>query len=242
MVTKCVIVEDESIARDVIRTYLSKINDFELIAEFKKPTEAITFINNNKIDLIFLDINLPEINGIEFAKSLVNPPFIIFTTAYREFATEGFEVHAIDYLVKPFSFERFFKAINHYLNISSRESNVVKKDIAAKPENEFVYLKEGKKTYKVNLSDINYIESDGDYIKFYFSEMKIMIRGSMASWEKSLPKNLFVRIHNSFIVSIQKITSFTPFSVQIEKKDLPISRSHRKLVLNLLQENKNKLN
>jgi DNA-binding LytR/AlgR family response regulator len=238
MVTKCVIVEDEIIARDVIKNYLSKINNFELVAEFKKPTEAITFLNSYKVDLIFLDINLPEINGIEFAKSLINAPYIIFTTAYREFAAEGFEVHAIDYLVKPFSFERFLKAINHYLNISKKELNSLLPEKPVNEETEFVLLKDGKKTYKVTLKEINYIESDGDYIRFFLHETKIMVRGCISSWEKILPRNQFVRIHNSYIISINKISYFTSYSVEIGNKNLPISRSHRKDVLSILQGKK----
>ena len=113
MQIKCVIIDDEPIARDIIRDYILKINDLVIIAEFNKPTEAITFLNENKTDLLFLDINMPEINGIDFAKSLSDPPAIIFTTAYREFAADGFELQAVDYLVKPIPFERFLKAVNH---------------------------------------------------------------------------------------------------------------------------------
>jgi DNA-binding LytR/AlgR family response regulator len=120
MKTKCVIIDDEPIAREIIRGYISKINELEIIAEFKKPVDALTFLNENKTDLLFLDINMPEINGISFAKSLSDPPAIIFTTAYREFAAEGFELQAIDYLVKPISFDRFLKAVNHYLKLQTK--------------------------------------------------------------------------------------------------------------------------
>jgi DNA-binding LytR/AlgR family response regulator len=234
MKIQCVIIDDEPIARDVIREYLSKISGFNIVAEFNSPTEALLYLNENQVDLIFLDINLPEINGIEFAKSLVNPPSIIFTTAYREYAPEGFEIQAIDYLVKPISFERFLKAINHYLKVTAipsikepAEKELIKGD-------DFIFLKDSGKTHKVQLNEIRYIESDGDYLKFYIKEKKVMVRGSLVSWEKNLPEKQFIRIHNSYIVSIKEIKSFTSYSVDLDGIELPISRGYRDKVMKVL--------
>src|SRR5512139_1641871 len=126
MKTTCVIIDDEPIAREIIREYISKLDELEIIAEFKKATEAISFLNENKIDLLFLDINMPDINGINFARSLSNPPAIIFTTAYREFAADGFELQAIDYLVKPIPFDRFLKAVNNYLKLHCKSAEMTK--------------------------------------------------------------------------------------------------------------------
>lgn len=234
MKIKCVIIDDEPIAREIIRDYILKINDLEIIAEFNKPTEAITFLNENKTNLLFLDINMPEINGIHFAKSLSDPPDIIFTTAYREFAANGFELQAVDYLVKPISFERFLKAVNHYLKLHSKSVEMTIAETREKPEDEFILLKDSKKTHKVYLSDIKYIESDGDYIRFYFQNRKLMIRGSLSSMEATLPPALFLRIHNSFIINLKKVNAVTLYSVEIEGTELPISRSHKENVLKIL--------
>jgi DNA-binding LytR/AlgR family response regulator len=234
MKIKCVIIDDEPIARDIIRDYILKINELEIIAEFNKPVEAITFLNENKTDLLFLDINMPEINGIHFAKSLSNPPAIIFTTAYREFAANGFELQAVDYLVKPIPFERFLKAVNHYFKLHCKSTEMSTAEIRERPEEEFILLKDNKKTHKVYLNDIKYIESDGDYIRFYLQNRKLMIRGSLSSMEVTLPPALFLRIHNSYIINLKKINAVTLYSVEVEGTELPISRSHKERVLKIL--------
>jgi DNA-binding LytR/AlgR family response regulator len=234
MKIKCVIIDDEPIARDIIRDYILKINELEIIAEFNKPVEAIAFLNENKTDLLFLDINMPEINGIHFAKSLSNPPAIIFTTAYREFAANGFELQAVDYLVKPIPFDRFLKAVNHFLQLHSKSVGMISAEIREKPEDEFILLKDSKKTHKVYLSDIKYIESDGDYIRFYLQNRKLMIRGSLSFMETSLPSARFLRIHNSYIINLKKVNAVTLYSVEIEGTELPISRSHKERVLKIL--------
>jgi DNA-binding LytR/AlgR family response regulator len=234
MKIKCVIIDDEPIARDIIRDYILKINALEIIAEFNKPTEAIIFLNENKTDLLFLDIKLPEINGIDFAKSLPDPPAIIFTTAYREFAANGFELQAFDYLVKPISFERFLKAVNHYFKLHTKSTEISTAEIHERPEEEFILLKDSKKTHKVYLGDIKYIESDGDYIRFYLPGRKIMVRGSLSSMEYKLPPSLFLRIHNSYIINLKKVNAITSYSVEIDGTELPISRSHKEKVLKML--------
>ena len=234
MKIKCVIIDDEPIARDIIRDYILKINELEIIAEFNKPVEAIAFLNENKTDLLFLDINMPEINGIHFAKSLSNPPAIIFTTAYREFAANGFELQAVDYLVKPIPFDRFLKAVNHFLQLHSKSVGMISAEIREKPEDEFILLKDSKKTHKVYLSDIKYIESDGDYIRFYLQNRKLMIRGSLSFMETLLPSARFLRIHNSYIINLKKVNAVTLYSVEIEGTELPISRSHKERVLKIL--------
>ena len=234
MKIRCVIIDDEPIARDIIRDYILKINELEIIAEFNKPVEAIAFLNENKTDLLFLDINMPEINGIHFAKSLSNPPAIIFTTAYREFAANGFELQAVDYLVKPIPFDRFLKAVNHFLQLHSKSVGMISAEIREKPEDEFILLKDSKKTHKVYLSDIKYIESDGDYIRFYLQNRKLMIRGSLSFMETLLPSTRFLRIHNSYIINLKKVNAVTLYSVEIEGTELPISRSHKERVLKIL--------
>jgi len=234
MKIKCVIIDDEPIAREIIRDYILKINELEIIAEFNKPTEAIVFLNENKTDLLFLDINMPEINGIDFAKSLSDPPAVIFTTAYREFAANGFELQAVDYLVKPIPFERFLKAVNHYIKLHSKSIEMPASEIREKQEDLFILLKDSKKTHKIYLGDIKYVESDGDYIRFYLQNRKLMIRGSLASMEATLPPELFLRIHNSYMVNLKKVNAVTLNSVEIDGTELPISRSHKERVLKIL--------
>jgi len=234
MKIKCVIIDDEPIARDIIRDYILKINELEIIAEFNKPTEALTFLNENRTDLLFLDINMPEINGINFAKSLSDPPAIIFTTAYREHAANGFELQAVDYLVKPIPFERFLKAVNHYLKLHSKPADMTTAEIPERPDEECISLKDGKKTYKVYLNDIKYIESDGDYIRFYLNTRKIMVRGSLTAMEDTLPSKLFLRIHNSYMINLKRVNAVTLYSVEIDGTELPISRSHKENVLRIL--------
>ncbi|HUX94612.1 MAG TPA: LytTR family DNA-binding domain-containing protein [Bacteroidales bacterium] len=234
MKIKCVIIDDEPIAREIIREYISKLNELEIIAEFKKATEAISFLNENKTDLLFLDINMPEINGIDFARSLSNPPAIIFTTAYREFAADGFELQAIDYLVKPIPFDRFLKAVNHYFKLHSKSVEMTTAEISGRPEEEFILLKDSKKTHKVFLTDIKYIESDGDYIRFYLQSRKLLVRGSLSSMEVTLPPTLFLRIHNSYMINLKKVNALTLYSVEIDGTELPISRSHKEKVLKIL--------
>ena len=234
MQIKCVIIDDEPIARDIIRDYILKINELEIIAEFSKPTEAIIFLNENKTDLLFLDINMPEISGIDFARSLSDPPAIIFTTAYREFAANGFELQAVDYLVKPIPFERFLKAVNHYIKLHCKSIEMPASEKSEKPEDLFILLKDSKKTHKIYLGDIKYIESDGDYIRFYLQNRKLMVRGSLASMETTLPPELFLRIHNSYIVNLKKVNAVTLISVEIDGTELPISRSHKEKVLKIL--------
>lgn len=235
MKIKCVIIDDEPIAREIIRDYILKIPELEIIAEFNKPTEALAFLNENKTDLLFLDINMPEINGINFAKSLSDPPAIIFTTAYREFAANGFELQAIDYLVKPIPFERFLKAVNHFFKLHSKSAEMSTTEIREKPEEDFILLKDSKKTHKVYLGDIKYIESDGDYIRFYLPVRKLLVRGSLSSMEDMLPPTLFLRIHNSYMINLKKVNAVTLYSVEIDGTELPISRSHKEKVLKILK-------
>jgi DNA-binding LytR/AlgR family response regulator len=177
---------------------------------------------------------MPEINGINFAKSLSDPPAIIFTTAYREYAANGFELQAIDYLVKPIPFERFLKAVNHYFKLHCKSAEMTTAESRERPEEEFILLKDSKKTHKVFLYDIKYIESDGDYIRFYLPGRKLMVRGSLSSMEDMLPPSLFLRIHNSYMINLKKVNALTLYSVEIDGTELPISRSHNEKVLKIL--------
>lgn len=229
----CIIVDDEAIARDIIATHLSKINNITLVASCSNAMEAFNIISNNTIDLVFLDINMPEISGISFAKSINKDIKIIFTTAYRDYAVEGFELQAVDYLLKPISFERLLKAINVYFNVYSASKNDIRIE---KEQNDFMFVRSDRRMIKVTYTDIYFIESYSDYIKIHLKNETIITRETISAIEAKLPKGNFLRIHRSFIVALSKIASFTNEQVVIKKTSLTISRSYKSEVLKVLKK------
>lgn len=228
----CLIVDDESIAREIIATHLSKIVHLDVVASCSNAMEAFNIINNHNIDLVFLDINMPEISGISFAKSINKKIKIIFTTAYRDYAVEGFELQAVDYLLKPISFERLLKAINTFFDVYSNTPNDIKVNQEYSP---FMFVRSERIMVKINFSDIIYIESFSDYIKIHIHNKTIITRENISAVEAKLPKNQFIRIHRSYIISLKNITSFTNEQVTILEKSIPISRSYKKEVLSILE-------
>ena len=234
---KCIIIDDEPIAIRVIKNHLSAFSDFEIIAECENALEAMPIISTENIDLIFCDIQMPQITGVEFIRSLSHPPNVIFTTAYREYAVDAFELQVIDYLLKPISFERFTKAINNFLEQTS--ANNGQKDIAVNnpKQNDYIFLKADKKHHKINLSDIFYFESLGDYVIAFTSNKKIVTKERISNLAETLPENHFLQIHRSYIVSIPKIESVGAGFVEIKGKKLPVGRSYKPLLNNLIQKN-----
>jgi DNA-binding LytR/AlgR family response regulator len=227
---QCIIVDDEPIAREILENHLQKIDAVNVVATCKNAIEAFNEINSNQIDLIFLDINMPEISGLSFAKSINKNIKVILTTAYREYAIDGFNLQAVDYLLKPISFERLLQAVNKYLGEKSIE--VIENSVEITPEkSDFIFVRSERKMVKINFSEINYIESYSDYIKFNLTYKIIVTRETISNIEVKLPNADFLRIHRSFIVSVSKIESFTNEFIEINKKALPISRSYKKEVL-----------
>lgn len=231
----CLIVDDEPVAREVLETHLKKIDFVRIVASCKSAMEAFGFINSQKIDLIFLDINMPEVSGLSFAKSINKNIKIIFTTAYREYAIDGFDLQAVDYLLKPISFERLLQAINKYTNENIRISTNDVKEIPTET-NDFIFVRSDRKMIKINFADIDYIESLSDYIKIYFGNKNIVTRETITSIEAKLPKKDFLRVHRSFVVSIQKIDLFTNEYIEIGKKAIPISRTYKDAVMGRLDK------
>ena len=221
-------------AREVLETHLRKIDTVNVMGSFKNAAEAFNKINTSKIDLIFLDINMPEISGLSFAKSINQSIKIIFTTAYREYAVDGFDLQAVDYLLKPISLNRLIQAVNKYLdeNIISKKADNPKYEYE---KAEFIFVRSDRKMVKINFSDINYIASVGDYIKIYLGNRSVITRETISNIEAKLPGLEFLRIHRSFIVAISKIQSFTNEFVEINNKALTISRSYKKEVLKRLE-------
>ena len=230
----CLIIDDEAIAREVIATHLSKIQNIKVIASCNNAIEAFNCIRSHNIDLVFLDINMPEISGISFARSINKDIKIIFTTAYRDYAVEGFELQAVDYLLKPISFERLLKAVNTYFEVYN---NPVEIGSNQTETNNFMFVRSDRRMFKIGFNEIIYIESYSDYIKIHLNDKTVVVtRETISAIEAKLPKNEFIRIHRSYIVSLNSIDSYTNEQIVISEKSLPISRSYKKEVLSLLNK------
>lgn len=226
----CIIIDDEPIALRVIGGYIEKIDDIEVVGSFTNALEALKILRNQKVDLIFLDIEMPGINGLDFLKSIPQPPKVIFTTAYRNYAAEAFDVDALDYLVKPIPFERFLKAINKFYDtVKPAAVNI------APQEQRHIILKSDKKNYKVDIDDILYVESMDDYVKVHTVQKTLVCYLRLTGIETMLDSSQFIRIHRAFIVNKKRINIFTHAFVQINNQQLPIGRSYRDLVLNRLE-------
>ncbi len=241
MKIKCIIVDDEPLAIRVIESHIEKLNNIELVAKCSNAIEALDILKSNKIDLIFLDIQMPELTGLEFLNTLQNPPSVIFTTAYRNYAIDAFELDVLDYLLKPITFERFCKAINKFYKLLSYKKpetlgNTSLKQVESEP---FIYIKRNKTMIKILLKDILFIESIKDYIRIHTNKDSYMTKQQISVTEKNLPDEHFIRVHKSFIVSIEKITTFSPNYISINDKNIPIGRSYKAYVLSKLNYGKN---
>jgi DNA-binding LytR/AlgR family response regulator len=235
MKIKCVIVDDEELAIDLLENYVSKIENLELAGKCKNAIEAYNLLQKNKIDLLFLDIQMPMLNGIEFLKNISNPPKVIFTTAFTNYAVEGFDLNAVDYLLKPISFERFLKAINKLQpNLTSVFSQVA--DVQTSYNDTFIYLKEDKIMVKIMLKDILFVESLKNYVKVKTVLRDITTYNTIISMEEKLPSNKFIRVHRSYIVAIDKIEAFSTTEVKIGKNEIPIGRNYKNEVIKRLSE------
>lgn len=228
---KSIIIDDEPIAIRVIQEHLEKFENIECIKGFTKAIDAIEILSKEKIDLLFLDINMPGISGIEFLKTLTNPPKVIFTTAYRNFAVDAFELDALDYLVKPISFERFLKAINKFL---SQAEIIQTTENAEIQDKNYIILKSDKKNYKINFDDILFIESLDNYIKVHTKNLSIVCYERLSGIENELPNNNFIRIHRSYIINLTKIDVFTSAYVEIGDRKFTIGRNYKDDVLKRL--------
>lgn len=235
MKTKCLIVDDEPLARDLMRNHIKKLDNFEIVAECGDAMKALEALRNFKVDLMFMDIQMPQITGIEFLKTLKNPPQVIITTAYRDYALEGFELDVVDYLLKPVTFERFLKSVNKFFQVSGENGTSSDKVLTdSKPNDSFIYVKENKRMLKLHLNDILYIEGLSEYVKIFTGDKKIVTKTSMTCMEEKLAENEFLRIHKSYIVSLRKIEAFTSTTIEIEGKELPIGRSFKNRVTRVL--------
>ncbi|TDQ22858.1 LytR/AlgR family response regulator transcription factor [Tenacibaculum caenipelagi] len=227
----CTIVDDEPVAREILESFIEKTPSLKLIASCKNALEALQITQTENVDLFFLDINMPEINGLSLAKIINKKSKIIFTTAYRDYAVDGFDLQATDYLLKPIAFDRFLQAVQK-IAISSDNKQT---SIQETSENNFIFVRSDRKMTKIDFNGILYIESLGDYVKVFTINNTIVTRETISSFEEKLPKSKFLRVHRSFIIAINKIDSYTNEYIEIQKKAIPISRSYKEVVLHKLQ-------
>jgi DNA-binding LytR/AlgR family response regulator len=220
---RCLVIDDELPAREILKKHIAGVEALELSGVCSNAVDAISFLKDHTVDLLFLDIQMPHLLGTSFLRTLKNAPKVIFTTAYRKYAVEGFELDAVDYLLKPINFERFLKGVNKVLQLNLQNS-FVSSDNHADTSPPFLYFRSNRKMIKVLLGDILYIEGLNDYIKIVTSGKIIISKHVLSSLEEMLPANSFVRIHKSFIIAINKIESFNADSVEIGKKEIPIGR------------------
>lgn len=235
------IVDDEPLALDVLETYISQLPDLNLVGRCTNAIDANEFLKKNEVDLMFLDIQMPQLTGIDFVKSLANPPMVVFTTAYSNYAIQGFELNVLDYLLKPISLDRFMKAVNK----ATEQYEMMQNDGTAwlGDENaEFFFVKADKKLVKVNFSDIVYIEGLKDYVIIRQNHGRVITLQTMKSLDEKLPSHLFRRIHRSYIVALEKITAIEGNMVEVIEKDkpklIPIGKLYRDQLLKIIEKNK----
>jgi two-component system, LytTR family, response regulator len=231
-----VIIDDEPAAIEVLQIHLNTVPSMVLKASFRDPMEALDYLQQHKVDLIFLDINMPKLSGISFSRLLQNPPLIIFTTAYSEYALESYELKAVDYLLKPIQFDRLLQAI-------MKVKNVLNQTIGAQPGNtessadlaeQTIFIKSGAEFHQLSIKNIKYIESDGNYVTFHTDNRPILARYKLSEVLELLPSSLFVRTHRSFVVALKQIETVKNHCVVIDKHEVPLSSTYRQGFLEII--------
>lgn len=231
----CIIVDDEPLAREVLESYVERIDGLELVASCDNAVKAFDILKKESVELIFLDIQMPKLNGIDFLKVLNPLPKVIFTTAYREYAIESYELNVIDYLLKPISFQRFLMAVSKAMDGSLKESTEEKPvSDELRSDSPYIFLKADRKMVKVYLKDILYIESLKDYVRIKMAHKDVISLQKISFLEQKLPEDCFLRIHRSFIVPIKKIEAFSNNVIEIDGTELPIGRNYKEKVLEIL--------
>jgi DNA-binding LytR/AlgR family response regulator len=229
----CIAIDDEPLALNVIKEFCEKTGFLNLIGTFNNPFDALKLFREHQVDFLFLDIQMPNISGIEFYKSLTNPPMVIFTTAYSEHAHTGFDVNAVDYLVKPFSFERFVRAINKVYELKS-----LRKEIQIHSNSglaEFIMVKVEYNTVRIDLKDILFIEGLKDYVKMFYGAKHLLTKSTLKNIEEKLPEERFCRVHKSYIISFEKIERIENNRIIIGEHRIPVGDQYRALFYNRLK-------
>lgn len=240
---RCIIVDDEPLARDVLVTHAAQIEQLEVVASCGNALEAFEHIQQGNIHLVFLDIKMPKLTGLELIESIKNPPLVVFTTAYREFAIKAFDLDAIDYLIKPISLTRFLKTIskaNKYLKGQEADANgdlgeSQSNNRAKASEQDFLFIKADRKVVKLDLGSIRYLESLNDKVLIHMADKEVVTAQRISYLMEKLPKDRFVRIHRSYIISLAHITAYNNIMVEISGQELPIGRNYRSQALEMLR-------
>lgn len=238
MKLRCLVVDDEPLAREVILNHIGKIDSLELVAECDNALKAFELLKRESVDLIFLDIQMPKLTGIEFLKVLNPNAQIIFTTAYREYALESYELNVADYLLKPVSFHRFLKAVNKVLNEQQEELPTPEPQDVLRSDEPHIFLKADRKMVKVYLKDILYIESLKDYVRIKLPGREVISLQKISFLEEKLPEDCFIRVHRSFIVPLKRIEAFSNSAVEVNGTEIPIGRNYKEAVLEQLNSSK----
>jgi len=233
MKTRCLIVDDEPLARELIRGHIQKLENFDIVDECDNAMKAMDVLRNRNVDLMFLDIKMPQMTGIDFLKTLKRPPRVIITTAFSQYALDGFELDVVDYLMKPVTFERFFKAVNKYFQSGQTETVEVETGNGVSEE-AFIYVKENKKIIKIYLREIHFIEGLNEYIRIHTDNRRVVVKSSLQNIENKLPDEQFIRIHKSYIVSIPRIRAFNATTVELDNAKLRIGRNYKNQVFSAL--------
>ncbi len=240
MKLKCVVIDDEPRAIHVVETHIQKIPFLEIAAVFRNGLEALEFLQDHQVDLLFLDINMPDLSGIQFMNSLTRPPMVIFTTAYSEFALESYEYNAVDFLLKPIEFERFLKAANKAMakmqTLSKPQQNLSNGSSVRKGMQDTLFIKSGQETYQLKINDILYVESAGNYVNFVTRDDQIMTLMTMHEVLEILPEHFFFRVHRSYIIARKYIDKIERHQVHIGNKKVPIGSIYRNSFLKEIKE------
>lgn len=232
---KCLVIDDEPLARELIESYVVRMENFTMVKSCTNALEAFPILQQKQIDLIFLDIHMPQLTGIDLIKSLKDKPKVILTTAYREYAAEAFDLDVIDYLIKPITFDRFLRAVGKIYQ--SGLPTVDENSVARSFYDAYIFLREDREMIKVFLRDIWYIESLRDYVKVKTSSRQIITYQKISVLEQKLPEKEFVRIHRSFIVAVGKVSSFTANTVRAGEIEIPLGRNYKQQALRILNQN-----
>ncbi|TSE10114.1 LytR/AlgR family response regulator transcription factor [Aquimarina algiphila] len=236
MKTRCLLIDDEPLAIRLLENHISKIESFEIVAKCNNAIQGLEVLRTETIDLMFLDIKMPNITGLDFLKTLKTPPKTIITTAYRDYAIEGYDLDILDYLLKPITFERFFRAVERF----SREDNIkiIENKKVPKSEEQSILVKSGNKYHKISINDIIYIESLKDYIKIHTTNKQVLTKYKISDIEKELDRELFLRVHRSYIINLNKITAYTHNDIELDAIEIPIGVSYKEKVYGYLNINR----
>lgn len=227
MILKAIAIDDEPLALEILSRHCKKIPAVELVKTFQNPMLGVSYLQDKHIDLMFVDIQMPDLNGLQLLKSLSDPPQVIFTTAYSDYAVDSYELNAVDYVLKPISFERLLKAVNKALEIRKGQIALLEKEEGGEEKKDFLFVKSDTRFFKIFYRDILFVEGMRDYVAIHTAQQRVLTLTSMTNMVKRLPSDMFMRIHKSYIIGLQHISLIQQNRVTINEKEIPISNSYK---------------